>query len=171
MALKTAIDNLLAARKKYDEQLAKLGSDTGKAVAEFLGENIPPGFRLEWMQYTPYFNDGDACVFSVHTPDLCRFVESAVNEEDADDEEDEEDEDSDDSIGLGSVDAYDNPDSNWSIAAIEGLTREALQSLSVTWDDLPEEVLEAAFGDHAKIVIRKAHDGTLTWKRSEYEHD
>lgn len=66
MALKTMIENLNKAREAYEKQLESLGKDAQKAVAEALGALIPEGKVLVWTQYTPYFNDGDACIFGVN---------------------------------------------------------------------------------------------------------
>lgn len=62
MALKTQIKRIETARKKYNEELAKLNR---RAIAKAIGEVIPPGFALAWNQYTPSFNDGDPCRFTV----------------------------------------------------------------------------------------------------------
>jgi hypothetical protein len=70
MALKTMIENLKKAREAYDKQLAALGENAQKAVVESLAELIPKGKVLVWSQYTPYFNDGEACTFSVRDPYL-----------------------------------------------------------------------------------------------------
>lgn len=165
MALKTAIENLNAARKKYDDELKKLGDDTSKAIGEFLGEHIPAGFSVEWTQYTPYFNDGDACTFSVHLPYLYRTP--------TDEDDDTSAEERDESLSLGSwsVERYGNSAESYPIAIIDGLSKEQLTALVAAWDELPEDMLEQAFGDHAEVVIRKAADGTVTTDRSEYSHD
>lgn len=161
VALKTAIANLNAARKKYDDELAKLGKETGQAVAEFLGEHIPAGWYVEWMQYTPYFNDGEACEFGVHEPYVCKTS--------TEEEEDKYVEDRDGVVCITS--GYGESGERWTQKLVDGLTKTAHKALQKAWGELPEDMLEAVFGDHAKVVIRKSADGELTWERSEHEHD
>ena len=36
----------------------------GELLRDFM--NKYPDRKFEWTQYTPYFNDGDACYFSIH---------------------------------------------------------------------------------------------------------
>lgn len=86
MALKTMIENLTTKKREYDEALAALGKDLGNEVASHLAPLIPLGYALGWTQYAPYFNDGDACVFSVHEP----FLKRDDRESDEDDGEDED---------------------------------------------------------------------------------
>lgn len=64
-ALQTAFDKLLTdqaeLQRKFQEQAQSLFKDITK---EFFVKN--PGITgVVWTQYTPYFNDGDTCVFGV----------------------------------------------------------------------------------------------------------
>lgn len=77
MALKTMISNITKARAEYEKQKAALGENAQKAIAEAFAEFIPAGHVLHWCQYTPYFNDGDACTFGVHDP----YFDEAADEE------------------------------------------------------------------------------------------
>jgi hypothetical protein len=46
----------------------KIKAEGEKAVKSFFKEYFdkhPEVYGVKWMQYTPYFNDGDACVFSL----------------------------------------------------------------------------------------------------------
>lgn len=63
MALKTLMARLQESQKKLSEEARE-------QVAKTIGEILPDGSRLEWYQYTPYFNDGEPCTFSVHKPTL-----------------------------------------------------------------------------------------------------
>lgn len=58
-----AIENEISAlRKEYKEAAQLAFTDATKQVFE----GIPNLQAIKWRQYTPYFNDGDACTFSVH---------------------------------------------------------------------------------------------------------
>lgn len=51
--------------------------------------SLPEVAKVRWTQYTPYFNDGEACVFGVNSAEVLLTVE-------ANDEVDEEDDEYDD---------------------------------------------------------------------------
>lgn len=62
------LENLV---KVSNELMKKMEEDGQKAlVAGFKGvfEAHPEMISFSWTQYTPYFNDGEACYFSVHEP-------------------------------------------------------------------------------------------------------
>jgi hypothetical protein len=67
-----AIEQLKSFRKRREE-LEKEIKDTGKRLfkeaVETIFEEHPKLVAFSWTQYTPYFNDGDACTFSAHTDD------------------------------------------------------------------------------------------------------
>lgn len=53
--------------------MAVAKAEGAKAVKAALAEHVKPIFEAHptieavgWRQYTPYFNDGDACVFGLH---------------------------------------------------------------------------------------------------------
>lgn len=68
MALKTQLNRIATAKKKYETELSKINR---KAIAASLGEVIPEGFALTRTQYTPGFNDGDPCTFTLGEVTLC----------------------------------------------------------------------------------------------------
>lgn len=174
MALQTMIKKLVDARKAYDEQLASIGAAVGKEIAEYLAPFIPAGYGVRWRQYTPYFNDGEACEFSVHEAYLVpayrgedgdiMFGRPPVEGEVAEDEDEYEDSDSGVALGSWGLESYGKQDYN---PLIEGFSPEALQALITARNDLPDDMLERAFGDHAHVVILA--DGTF--QRSSYDHD
>lgn len=58
--------------KKLEEECQTIGLDFFKEESKDLFEQNPDLYSFSWTQYTPYFNDGDACEFSAHTeyPDV-----------------------------------------------------------------------------------------------------
>lgn len=66
-----SLDKLIKIKKEYDENIAKQGE---AAVKEYLTEwfdKHPDVYGIIWSQYTPYFNDGDECIF--HMNDIHGF--------------------------------------------------------------------------------------------------
>lgn len=125
-------------------------------------EKYPEIKRLSWTQYTPYFNDGEPCVFSVG--DLFGFL-------DIEDECDYE----------GSLPIYDwyfNEEKDYqkkfmdqmremfgSVEKVKELSND-FKSLQKAFNKIPEDIMEQIFGDHAKIIVTK--DGLDV---EEYDHD
>lgn len=61
-----SLDNLLKAKEQYLKTVKESGQETlRQEFQEFFAAN-PTIQAIGWNQYTPYFNDGEACVFSTH---------------------------------------------------------------------------------------------------------
>ena len=61
------------ARLVYQSQLEGVAKEWSELLFDYISErvkDIPDFLRLEWVQYTPSFNDGDACEFSVCDPEI-----------------------------------------------------------------------------------------------------
>lgn len=148
-------DELAALKKAYDEKLVNEGEDALKEAFKELFDKHPRLESVTWVQYTPYFNDGDPCYFGVWG-----FDPSIVKPEESEDSEDEDDEDLyDDDYTYGErlsalADSSD-PELQKIAEAVRELTR-----------DIPDDVLENVFGDHCKIVATR--DG---FDVREYSHD
>ena len=57
--------------EQYAESKRKFLTEAQGAFKEFIKEffDMNPEIRvIKWSQYTPYFNDGDSCIFNVHEP-------------------------------------------------------------------------------------------------------
>jgi hypothetical protein len=121
-----------------------------------------------WTQYTPYFNDGDPCVFSVGEP-WFRTVDD-VKDKTSDGDGDYDDED-DDSYGIGYGEhpslgkqdyEWDNP-RDWEnrrkiYGPYQGNRQSSFTVCSALADAINsgafEDVLLEAFGDHAEVKVR-----------------
>ena len=98
---------------------------------------------LKWTQCTPYFNDGEACVFRVNNDFDVLLGKYVPDDSDSDDDESNE-----------FVESYDVDD---------GPTKEAIRSLERAVDD---DIFLSAFGDHAKVIATP--EG---FHVTEYDHD
>jgi hypothetical protein len=129
-----------------------------------------------WTQYTPYFNDGDECVFSVHCDDLivngdseneCLSIHCYVDKL-----ESEEDVEINKQVSkLAGYSWYEtnkigqrglkfNPDYNESLAKSSRMISDIL-------NDIPRDFFKDLFGDHAEITLFS--DGRI--EVVEYDHD
>lgn len=163
------------------KELRKVMQDQGKeavkdAFAEFF-QNHPEAKAIVWVQYTPYFNDGDACEFSV------RELELKANTELLSEDVSKFIENHGDSYSHGDdclIQALQmvSEESVWKNErrAELGVTRRDLtvaeQSLVDDFDSLQEaanlmdEVFELVFGDHVEVTATR--DG---FDVVEYDHD
>lgn len=122
-----------AARK----QLRTDGEAALKAAFRDFFAKHPSVTGIQWAQYTPYWNDGDACVFSVNEPRIRLDVNST------------EDEDEDEDEYLDS----------WDLAKLideDGeLYKDFSQLASILQSDMMTSVLLHVFGDHAEITATR----------------
>ena len=137
------------------EDLRKMKAEYETAVREkgkelFLQElkgffaKYPDIKAVGWTQYTPYFNDGDACVFRVGEACFCtkEITEEAASEDGASFSE-----------NLGWIGEYSrNP-----------MPKSAFRDFEALVDD---DIFEQAFGDHAYVIATP----TAIYV-NEYEHD
>lgn len=114
-------------------------------LSKFVKDN-PQVVSVKWTQYTPYFNDGDECVFRVHDPEFY-FA--------GDDIEDE----------GKSVWRLDHKDYGPTDEQASPETRAACKALAKSLGQM-EDVLKELFGDHVEVIVTS--DGVEV---EEYSHD
>lgn len=143
------LSGLKTKMEQIKQDMVRVAKEGLNAEFKKFFEEWPEAQAIRWPQYTPYFNDGDPCVF--------RVGEVTVQLTGA-----EEDNDSD--CGDGFVDAYHfadyKSDENTAeferMQAIEG----AINSCT--------EVLQALFGDHCKVTVWRDNPEVEV---EEYDHD
>jgi hypothetical protein len=81
----SALDQITEAREAYETAVIVLGESVLKEILNPLFEQFPTLEFIRWNQYTPFFNDGDPCTFSVHGVHSWSFSD---NDEIVDEEED-----------------------------------------------------------------------------------
>lgn len=102
--------------------------------------SIPGIYGIRWNQYTPAFNDGDACEFSVN--------DIAVRLTPLDDEEDERGDYEDGWLETYSL-SYDRKE----FKELSDEHFEALKKAVSNWDKLnADEVARRNFGEHAQVT-------------------
>lgn len=142
------INEYLAKKKEFEELTSKNGIQLLSSLFEDLFNNSNYK-EVTWTQYTPYFNDGEACVFSVRYPSF--LTEQHINtkkEEDLD---------------------YDDYDFGDTVYGCPSENKKLLEDFQEKLY-LLENVFEAAFGDHAKIRAFQK-DGKIEFEVEEYEHE
>ena len=150
-----------AAKKTYDEMVAKEGKAAlADMFLEFF-EKHPSVLGVAWTQYTPYFCDGDACTFGVN--DACAVL-SASSEKEAE-ELDEEDFDRSDLPKKLGKHLYTMSASTYRSRPVKPDWLEDLAAINKQTEEF-QDIMLAAFGDHVSVVASRSG-----FKVNEYEHD
>lgn len=148
-----ATAKFLEAKERMREAKAEAARIAQEAFKESAADLFTAHPRLEsfgWNQYTPYFNDGDECVFGAH------IDYPKINGEDEDDSDTLRKE-----RWVGGEKPW-VPNENYDAelgAALDGV-KEFLRA----FDD---EDFKSLFGDHLEITVSR--DGTIS--TDQYEHD
>jgi hypothetical protein len=90
---------------------------------------IPEAIALKWHQYTPYFNDGEECTFSLHGV----YIKLEGSEKEGDNED-------------GWCDSYSLPDN------LTPKQKEVFEEFDSNLNDI-EELLQVALGDHVEVIL------------------
>lgn len=153
MSAKDKIEALAEEHRALLKRMRDVGTDgIREAYAELFAE-FPSASAVRWSQYTPYFNDGDTCEFSVR--------EIGVKFDDGDCGGDYDD------GFLSKWDVgYAFQDGQIS-AEVAGEQTKACQAFVRLHRSIPEELHRAVFDDHVEVTIHR--DGKVDV--DEYSHD
>lgn len=139
-------EKLEQTRKEMQEEFKRNLEDMFK---EFF-EHVPVVKKISWTQYTPYFNDGDPCVFRVYGPEfLSIWADGDHNDFD------------------GDIDGEDGEFYGEDVAHQEevNIYKDRIQGLNSLINSSEEFFLEL-FGDGSAVTVSR--DGITV---EEYEHD
>lgn len=161
------MNNVLEQYKQLKQALLEKRQEFSKVAKEALTEGAKTVFdshpvleKFGWNQYTPYFNDGDACTFSVYSdcPDL--------NGENYDDLHYQTKEWCSESRKY--VDKRENTFKGTpeEFEAVKNLMA-AGDSVKAFLTQFDDDLLKDIFGDHVTVTINR--DGTV--ETDHYEHD
>lgn len=165
----TKFDLFKQKKAEYEKLIADEGKNALVESFKALFDAVPELESINWKQYTPFFNDGDTCTFSVHDFDVATFNVPVKEQE---------------------YKGYKEPGNYRSEAVYEDVVRaagdevedisyhsnklqdptleklaEALKLLNSVRNSC-EDVFEAAFGDHVRVTAtRKGFD------TEEIDHD
>lgn len=135
----TDISALIAEFYKAKEKLvSEIRNGFDAYVQQFIKDDV---VGIRWTQYTPYFNDGDECVFSVYD----RYVRFKDTPEDEGDYSD----------GYLSL---------WGCE--DKKRKKIIQDINEALAAIPDEIMKEVLGDHIQVTVDA--DGLTT---EEYEHD
>ena len=131
--MSTLFEQMFELRAAYDNFIEEHGEEALKEAFKTFFDTYPEVKAVTWTQYTPYFNDGDACNFFVNDFEIDDEYE---DDEDCDEDEYEDDEDDDqEAVGSSFTDAY--------------------KALSILQSSIPDDVLLNVFGDHMGVTATR----------------
>lgn len=139
--------------KMKEEMQAKMKAQLDATVKNFF-KVVPKMKAITWVQYSPYFNDGDECIFHVRSVSVLNFVPQYVSRYYADDLDDDDNE----SIIIDDCSNFN--DNLLSAEEIEACT--AMQNFISNNEDLMYDL----YGNH--VSIRITENGAEV---SDYDHD
>lgn len=138
--LETVVSEFEKINEIYQKQKQETSEKFKTAFEAFVKDFfnlVPLVKRVTWTQYTPYFNDGDACTFSVNEPYFYNF---------SDEEESEDD------LIEGQWEIY-----SWCLREYEkyGLTEQDKNLIEFLNEVIlnNEDFLYDLYGDHQKITL------------------
>jgi hypothetical protein len=131
--------------KKEFEKKAQIA--LRKAFSEFF-DSTPRIKQISWVQYTPYFSDGDECIFGVHD------MYANVGEEPYEFSRAHEIEENENTLSpWGEVDGFEVESKNF-------------KEFTRTINRIPNEIFKVTFGDHCQVIADRSG-----FNVEEYEHD
>ncbi|AVH85066.1 hypothetical protein RsoM2USA_138 [Ralstonia phage RsoM2USA] len=157
---------LIDALNERIQEITREKQELGKEVVKELTAEIFEFGTVKmiyWNQYTPYFNDGDECIFRINDLMFCDRVIDC-NPEHYDDEE--YDEDTGDRIVLnyGSIWSCTTKFDQSDVAAFGKETLELLRKF-YQFMEQNEDLIRDIFGEHSEIFITEE-----SVEVSEYDH-
>lgn len=144
--MKKSFKDLNEKMAEFEKKFKKEGGTLFKEICQEIFEKFPEIESFSWTQYTPYFNDGEECTFSVNEVDTFNGYSEY--------EEDQE--------GEGF-----NPWEEYSYDKKKTRSYEIVENIQNFVSSAPEGILRELFGDHARVTVYK--NGKT--ESDEYEHD
>lgn len=153
-------DELSAFQQECEKQTArykKLMQTKGKElfvkVVKGFFDATPQVAQVSWTQYTPYFNDGEACEFGVHEP---QFLLHGEHEKD--------------DVPYSENSINEKYNKHWR-EKTNANERERLRKLVKMFQSIDDDVFLYAFGDHVKISASLDQKREVVLSVTEYNHD
>lgn len=142
------IDTYLQKKAELEVLLKMHGQEMLKTLFSDFFEAAPECKTVTWTQYTPYFNDGDACVFGVNEPSFSSNLPEDIEEMSY--------------YGDGS------PEDGWLHTYRNRSDNPAYKNLERKLQEI--DTLLESLGDHSQILVANYPDGIKVTVES-YDHD
>jgi hypothetical protein len=143
-----------------------------------LFDNHPIVEEIWWTQYTPYFNDGNACKFGVGEmyyrltgdDDACDYEGTDVASLSTLEKYKEYSQDRNTDYWETRIRQEEIKRAKWLPLGLDSFL-EDFESLQRAVDSISEDVMKATFGDHVRVSISRNTDGKAVVSVDDYDHD
>lgn len=153
----TRFQELMYMKRTYIETAKKHGREIVLEVFKAFFDANPNVHGITWLQYTPYWCDGEPCTFAVHQTHALMTCEAYVAGGYGDEATWKE--------GMEDFNGYDSYFDRYTLCGTE--LGENLHELdNFIGSGGCQELMLFAFGDHVKITVTSDLDVTI----EEYEH-
>lgn len=148
--MSTQIDKLLTRAEKVTKTKEDFLNDYKDTFAKILMEAVKDSSYeyITWDQYAPYFNDGDPCIFAVWQ--VCGEKKIDIQKE----------------HNCELKDATEDDLDAWSRDCIFEYSKCDDTRIIDIFDNVPEELFEAAFGSDSQVIVTEH-----SFRILECEHD
>ncbi len=155
MSTKVEFESIREKMAEQKRELARVGKQLFQEACAHIFQQHLEVSAIAWEQYTPYFNDGEACTFGVNDPTFYGFGEPPENH----------------SRGYGGNEL----EGHYELYDTWGTWNNKLGPKPASYDTAREfaqmlkeneDVMEALFGDHVRVVVTR--QGVAV---QDYEHD
>jgi hypothetical protein len=166
---KMGLAEINSMRSEFNKKIREEGEIAIKEEFKSIFESFPRLKAFRWVQYTPHFNDGEPCEFSVHDP---LFAVSGLQKEGGPewDHAEDEDEDEEGDITLQFSDKWsfsyygDKSPGAFNLPTEEEQAQ--MKHISSILND-NEDIMQYVFDDGVQITVYR--DGRVDV--NEYDHD
>jgi hypothetical protein len=124
-------------QNQLKEELTSLGQNFFKEAVKAYFEEFPFVKAFAWRQYTPYFNDGDACIFGVDVDYPAMLFEGEENDFD------------NQWGGEYYISPWNKPESDYTEKD------KAFTALRTILSSVDVDVYQAMFGDHIRVIVTR----------------
>lgn len=161
--LQEEFDKLLEEQAELRTKFQAKAQELFKSVTKDFFDKNPGVQAIVWTQYTPFFNDGDTCVFGVNDPYFTNATAEQLEDFTAWGEYEGEDENvwSESSWGF-KYEMERHPEKDFSGIDMAMVNKFATMIQSSEMED----VMEAMFGDHVRVTATR--DG---FDVDDHDHD
>jgi hypothetical protein len=159
----TIIQKIDDLQNEFAEQKQKFTEKMKSAFKEYTAEffKANPSIKcVVWGQYTPYFNDGEECIFSVHEPHFSNATGEEIDNVTFYGGYEGEDD------GVWSFSTYDLGRGFDFMSGLDINKGSIINFASLIQSDYMSEIMLQTFGDHCKVIATE--DG---FEIEEHEHD
>lgn len=178
--LKDALKDIRISVDAFNREMSRLEEEHKARIQKIFGEATKAFFQewpeiecIHWNQYTPYWSDGDECVFGVNTIvyDKDRhFLEEYLGEDEtgADEADDDWGYEGDPFINHKRYGNFSDEDKAAERARFSRLddAHTAAKAMCEVVSSIDSDTMKSMFGDHVTVIVSK--DGVVTEK---YDHE